>query len=684
MSLDNGQLNLFDNDKEDVSQLVLKLRKQIEYHNYRYYVLDDPEITDAEFDSLFKKLKLLEEEYPNLLSDDSPTVRVGGFASSSFEEVAHSIPMLSLDNVFSEADLLAFDYRAKKLLNLPHNEKIQYVVEPKIDGLGVSLIYIDGKLETGATRGDGKVGEDITLNLRTLKSVPESLLTNVDDKVTVRGEVYMSKADFKNLNDSRTEDGESTFANPRNAAAGSLRQLDPKITAQRNLAFFAYYLVEKGNIKVKTQKECLSSMESMGFQVNPEIKVIEGIEKVVEFCKEFESKRQTLAYEIDGVVVKVNDLHLQDELGFTSRSPRWATAYKFPAEQKKTKIKDIVIQVGRTGVLTPTAELEPVELSGVVVSRATLHNEDYVCDKDVRIGDSVIIQRAGDVIPEVVRVVVEDRTGDEVVFVMPKTCPECGSLVVREESQAAIRCTGTRCPAKLREGISHFVSRDAMNIQGLGPAIVKQLILSGHLKDVSDIYKLKAEDVAALDGMGEKSAANLIAAIEDSKNNDLYRLIYGLGIRHVGENTARLIQDAGFDDMHKLIDTKEEQLLSIPGIGDKTAASIVQFFSNAGNRKLIDQLSSLGVLMRLKEGSKIFENTEIKGKTFVFTGTLVKYTRSAAEDLVRSFGGKPSSGITKKTDYVVAGENAGSKLRKAIELNVKILSEEEFDEMISC
>lgn len=683
MSFDKGQLNMFEGDEEDLSDKVARLRRQIEYHNYRYYVLDDPEVTDAEYDGMFRDLKQIEEDHPELASSDSPTVKVGGFASSSFEEVTHTVPMLSLDNVFSDGDLTAFDSRVRKLLNWPENEKIEYVVEPKIDGLGVSLIYNGGKLDVGATRGDGRVGEDITLNLMTIKSIPSKLAADVDGEVTVRGEVYMAKSDFRRLNAGRAEAGESLFANPRNAAAGSLRQMDPKVTSDRKLAFFAYYLAEKGSLNVATQRECLDVMEKMGFQVNPEIKVVKGIESVVEFCREFEAKRNSLPYEIDGVVVKVNDLQLQEELGFTARSPRWATAYKFPAEQKVTKIKDIVVQVGRTGVLTPTAELEPVELSGAMVSRATLHNEDYVKGKDIRIGDNVVIQRAGDVIPEVVRVVIEDRTGEESEFVMPKVCPECGSEVVREESQAATRCTGDHCPAKLREGIAHFVSRDAMDIQGLGPAIVNQLILTGHLDDVADIYELKAEDVAALEGMGEKSAANLIEAIERSKDNDLYRLIYGLGIRHVGENTAVLIQNSGIEDMHELMDVDEERLLSIPGIGDKIAASVVNFFKRPENRELVERLKRSGVSMKRQDGRSVPENSAVKSRSFVFTGTLKRHTRNDAEELVRRLGGKPSSGITKKTDYVVAGENAGSKLEKARDLGIKVISEEEFEAMIN-
>ena len=661
---------------------VRELRELIRYHNHRYYVLDDPEITDAEYDALMRELAALEEAHPELADPDSPSRRVGGEVAASFEPVMHEIPMLSLDNVFSEELLRAFDARVRRATGLP---SVEYVAEPKIDGLAISLTYRDGRLSVGATRGDGERGENVTANLRTIRSIPLILPDGAPESLTVRGEVYMRKPDFVGLNEEREERGEPVFANPRNAAAGSLRQQDPHVTASRKLDAFFYYLPISEQLGANTHWEALERMRNLGFRVNDKITLCRDIEQVIAFIHDIAGMRESLPYEIDGAVVKVNRFDLQRDLGFTSRSPRWATAYKYPAQQAETTVRDIVVQVGRTGVLTPTAEFEPVDVGGVTVSRASLHNQDYVRAKDIRVGDRVIIQRAGDVIPEVVRVLTERRNGLEREFAMPAICPECGSGVVREAGEAATRCVNLSCPARIREGLIHFASRDAMDIDGMGPSTVERLLAAGLVRNVADIYTLTREQLKGIERMGEKSAANLAAAIDNSKANPLYRVIFALGIRHVGENVAKLL--AGhFRSMDALACATHVDLLSVPTVGEAIADSVVTFFESEENRAAIGRLAEAGVRMadEAPTGSETpgVNRSEFQGKSFVFTGALKRFTRQRAEEIAEMLGGRAASSVSRKTDYVVAGEDAGSKLARARELGVPVLSEQEFVDML--
>lgn len=666
----------------DVAGRVRELRELIRYHNRRYYVLDDPEITDAEYDVLMRELIALEEAHPELADPNSPSRRVGGEVGTSFEQVVHEIPMLSLDNVFSEELLRAFDARVRRATGLP---SVEYVAEPKIDGLAISLTYQDRRLSVGATRGDGERGENVTANLRTIRSIPLVLPDAAPESLTVRGEVYMRKPDFARLNEEREERGEPMFANPRNAAAGSLRQQDPRVTASRKLDAFFYYLPIGEQLGARTHREALERMRSLGFRVNDRITSCRDIEQVVEFIREIAGMRQSLPYEIDGAVVKVNRFDLQRDLGFTARSPRWAAAYKYPAQQAQTTVRDIVVQVGRTGVLTPTAEFEPVDVGGVTVSRASLHNQDYVQAKDIRIGDSVIIQRAGDVIPEVVRVLTERRTGAEREFVMPTACPDCRSEVVREAGEAATRCVNLSCPARIREGLIHFASRDAMDIDGMGPSTVERLLAAGLVRDVADIYSLTREQLERLERMGEKSAANLAAAIETSKANPLYRVIFALGIRHVGENVAKLLA-AHFRSMDALAHAAHADLLEVPTIGAAIADSVVAFFESEQNRTTIRRLAEAGVRIAdeapVESDAPGVDRSEFQGKSFVFTGALKRFTRQRAEEIAELLGGRAASSVSRKTEYVVAGEDAGSKLARARELGVRVLSEQEFVDML--
>lgn len=666
----------------DVAGRVRELRELIRYHNRRYYVLDDPEITDAEYDVLMRELIALEEAHPELADPNSPSRRVGGEVGTSFEQVVHEIPMLSLDNVFSEELLRAFDARVRRATGLP---SVEYVAEPKIDGLAISLTYQDRRLSVGATRGDGERGENVTANLRTIRSIPLVLPDTAPESLTVRGEVYMRKPDFARLNEEREERGEPMFANPRNAAAGSLRQQDPRVTASRKLDAFFYYLPIGEQLGARTHREALERMRSLGFRVNDRITSCRDIEQVVEFIREIAGMRQSLPYEIDGAVVKVNRFDLQRDLGFTARSPRWAAAYKYPAQQAQTTVRDIVVQVGRTGVLTPTAEFEPVDVGGVTVSRASLHNQDYVQAKDIRIGDSVIIQRAGDVIPEVVRVLTERRTGAEREFVMPTACPDCRSEVVREAGEAATRCVNLSCPARIREGLIHFASRDAMDIDGMGPSTVERLLAAGLVRDVADIYSLTREQLERLERMGEKSAANLAAAIETSKANPLYRVIFALGIRHVGENVAKLLA-AHFRSMDALAHAAHADLLEVPTIGAAIADSVVAFFESEQNRTTIRRLAEAGVRIAdeapVESDAPGVDRSEFQGKSFVFTGALKRFTRQRAEEIAELLGGRAASSVSRKTEYVVAGEDAGSKLARARELGVRVLSEQEFVDML--
>ncbi|TYO96260.1 NAD-dependent DNA ligase LigA [Desulfallas thermosapovorans] len=660
---------------EQIRQTIDKLRREIEQHNYRYYVLDAPTITDAQYDRLMAELQRLEKEYPHLVTPDSPTQRVGGKPREGFATVQHPVAMLSLANAFGETELVDFDRRVRGVLG---DEPYDYVVELKIDGLAVSLTYQDSLLVRGATRGDGTTGEDITANLKTIRSIPLRLHKPVH-LLEVRGEVYMPKDSFVELNSRRQERGEALFANPRNAAAGSLRQLDPAITAGRNLNIFVYGIgiVDiSGDQPPGSHSEALKWLESLGLRVNPHHQLCRDINEVISYCRIWQDRKADLPYQIDGLVIKVNTLSQQSALGATMKSPRWAIAFKFPPEQAKTTVRDIIVSVGRTGVITPTALLDPVPVAGSTVSRATLHNEDIIREKDIRIGDRVIIQKAGDVIPEVVEVLKEHRTGGEKPFMMPTACPACGAEVVRPAGEAAHRCTGATCPAQLLEGLIHFASRGAMDIAGLGPAVVTQLVEAGLVKDFSDLYGLTVEQLLKLERFGDKSADNLVRAIAASKENPLHRLIFALGIRHVGERAARVL--AGhFGDLRKLMDASYEELISIVEIGPKIAESVVNFMREPRNRALIERLMDQGVNV-VAENPAAGVGEPLKGKTFVLTGTLANLKRDDAKALIEKAGGKVSSSVSKKTDYVVAGENPGSKYEKAIKLGVPVLGEQDF------
>ncbi|MDN5331734.1 MAG: ligase [Tepidanaerobacteraceae bacterium] len=665
--------------KSEAEKRIKELRELINYHNKQYYVYDNPVISDAEYDKLMRELEELERKFPELVTPDSPTQRVGGEPLPYFTQVVHRVPMMSLSNAFDEGELRDFHRRVTEVVG----NDVEYVVELKIDGLAVSITYENGIYKTAATRGDGEVGEDVTQNVKTIKSVPLKLDFPPDKSpaiLEVRGEVYLPKEDFRKLNKEREEQGLPLFANPRNAAAGSLRQLDPKVTAKRPLAVFIYGLGYAEGIEFETHYEALQFFKRIGLRVNPHIVLFDKFDDVVDYCLSWNEKRHELPYEIDGMVIKVNSLEQQRLLGSTAKSPRWAIAYKFPAEQKTTVIKDIIVRVGRTGVLTPTAILEPVRIAGSTVSKATLHNEDYIREKDIKIGDTVIVHKAGDVIPEVVGVVKEKRTGKERDFEMPSRCPECGSEAVRLPGEAAYRCTNsTGCPAQIRRSIEHFASRDAMDIRGLGPAIVSLLISQGLIKDAADLYYLRREDLVPLERMGEKSAANLLSAIAESKKRPLDRVIYALGIPFVGSRTASLLADA-FGSMEELEKATYEDLIKVPEIGDKIAESILAFFRQEQTKALISRLKAAGVNMEAKkkeEGPKPLE-----GLTFVLTGALEKYTRHQAAELIEKLGGKVTGSVSKKTDYVIVGKDPGSKYEKAVKLGIKILNENEFEELL--
>jgi DNA ligase (NAD+) len=651
---------------------VQQLRSQLEEHNHNYYVLDNPTISDAEYDRLMSELKTLEEAFPELSSLDSPTHRVGGKPLKEFGSVKHTLPLLSLSNAFGPEDLRDFDRRVKEVVG-----NREYVVELKIDGLTVALTYLNGLLTTGATRGDGVSGEEITQNIKTIHSIPLKLKHPIP-RLEVRGEAYMPKQSFERLNLEREENGEPTFANPRNAAAGSLRQLDPKVTASRNLKLFAYSIIFEEGADIPSQEGTLHYLAEQGFLVNDQYRVCKDIEEVINICLEWGEKRNGLPYEIDGMVIKVNSFSDQEELGYTTKSPRWAIAYKFPAQQEETIIEDIFVRVGRTGVLTPTAVLKPVRVAGSTVSRATLHNTDIIRDKDIRIGDHVLIQKAGDVIPEVVEVLPNKRTGEERIFEMPSVCPECNSEVVRLESESAHRCTGIACPAQQREGIIHFVSRDAMNIDGLGPAVISQLLDSGLIHNASDLYYLQFDELIKLERMGNKSAENLLAAIDESKNRGLAPLIFALGIRHVGARAGKLLA-THFKSMNNLSKASQEELLTVAEIGPAMAQSLVTFFRQEQSREFISKLIEAGVNM--EEESKLQSETLV-GKVIVVTGTLETMGRKEIEELIEAHGGKTSGSVSKKTSFVVAGENAGSKLEKAKTLGIPVISEQELLELI--
>jgi len=663
---------------EAIRKRVEKLREEIEYHNYRYYILDQPEISDAQYDRLMTELEKLEERYPELRTPHSPTQRVGAPPLEEFEIVKHTIPMLSLANAFDETEAKEFDKRVKKFLGT--SSDIEYVTEPKLDGLAVELVYEKGQFIVGSTRGDGVNGENITQNLRTIKTIPLRLIRKeipIPERLEVRGEVIMQLKRFRELNRKREELDEPLFANPRNAAAGSVRQLDSKITAGRPLEIYCYGIGEVRGRTFKSQWEILQTFPKWGLRVNPEIQRYKNIDQVIAYYHDMNEKREKLAYEIDGIVIKVNSLDLQTRLGEIARSPRWALAFKFQPKQEITKIQDIIVQVGRTGALTPVAVMEPVKVGGVEVSRATLHNQDEIDKKDVRVGDTVVIQRAGDVIPEVVQVIESKRTGKEKKFKMPAKCPVCGAEVIKEE--AIHRCIGLDCPAQLKGRIKHFASKRAMDIEGLGVKLIDQLVDKGLIKDVADIYYLEKEQLIELERMADKSAQNIIDAIEASKTKPLSKFLYALGIRHVGETTAEDLarRFSRLDDFFQL---SEEDLREVEGIGPEVSASVYQFFRDRKNKESIERLKKAGV--KLIEPPKVTGKAKLAGKTFVFTGALKSFGRDEARIIVESMGGMTASSVSKKVDFVVVGEDPGSKFDKAKELGIKTLTEEEFKKMI--
>jgi DNA ligase (NAD+) len=665
---------------KSVAKEAEKLREQIRHHEHRYYVLDDPEISDAGFDRLVNRLKEIEAAHPQLITPDSPTQRVGGQLREGFQTFRHKRQMLSLDNAYSFEELAEFDRRARELSG---RARVDYAAEHKFDGLSISLLYEDGVLVRGLTRGDGATGEDVTPNVKTIRSIPLSVETGalmkqrIGGSFEVRGEVIMTRKAFEDLNRQQEEQGGKRFANPRNAAAGAVRMLDPSITASRRLDFYGYLLLVEGRVPVKLHSDALGLLAKMKFKTCADWELCRGIEAVVKFCERWDARREKLPYEIDGIVVKVNETALQEELGNTAKAPRWSIAYKYPARQETTVVQDILVQVGRTGALTPVAVLEPVLVGGVTVSRSTLHNMDEVERLGVHIGDTVLIERAGEVIPHVVKVLKEGK--ERRAFAMPKKCPVCGGGIHRAEGEVAYRCVNSACPAKLKESLLHFAGRHAMNIDGLGDKIVDQIVDKGLVKDFADLYKLDLETLANLERMAEKSAQNLLDEIAASKKNSLSRLIYALGIRFVGERTAQLLAEH-FGSLETLAAAGLEELTEVHEVGPKVAESIVEFFSEPANRRLIEKLRKLSVNMT--EERKAPKSTKLAGKTFVFTGELSKRSREEAEELVAGHGGKASSSVSKKTDYVVVGANPGSKYDKAQSLGVTILDEGQFEKLI--
>jgi DNA ligase (NAD+) len=662
---------------ESAAKRAAELRDIIKHHNYRYYVLDSPEISDAEYDSLMRELETLEKQYPSLLTPDSPTQKVGVLPEQlTFAPVKHNVAMLSLENILKEKELTEWLDRVYRGLD---TTDVSFVIEPKFDGLSVELVYEAGRLKVGSTRGDGETGENVTENLRTLKEIPKQI-SGAPEYLELRGEVYMRKRDFQALNENRQQEGEPTFANPRNAAAGSLRQLDPKITASRNLSIFIYDVGQVRGGKIESQTELLQLAKRLGFPTPELAALCRSKNEISKIYEEMHQKREDMPYEIDGLVIKVNSFAQRKILGFRTRSPRWAVAYKFPPRQKETKIISVVWQVGRTGALTPVANLHPVDIGGVTVKRATLHNLDEINRLGVRIGDSVIVERAGDVIPDVVEVLIEKRTGGEKKIAPPQVCPVCKSKVVQPEGEVVSRCTNIACPAQVKERLIHFASRRAMDIEGLGDKIVSLFFEKGFLKDPSDIYYLKErrEELIRLEKFGKKSVRNLLDRIEESRERPLSRVLTALGIRHVGEHVAAVLA-ANFRTIDQIAAAGEEKLQQVPEIGPKVAQSIAEFFSNPQNREVIDRLKKAGVKFVpeiVTEAAK--GEQKFAGKTFVFTGSLATLSRDDAEALVRRLGGTASSSVSKKTSYVVAGESPGSKYNKALELGVTILTEPEF------
>lgn len=656
----------------DIQKEIIALRRELEKHNRLYYVEDAPVISDFEYDMLMQKLKALEAEHPELITPDSPTQKVGGAALSKFEPVRHQVPLESLTDVFSYDELFAFGER----MDAAFGGHQKYSVEPKIDGLSMSLEYENGVFVRGATRGDGITGENVTENLRTVRSLPLHI-ENAPERLIVRGEVYMSKAVFEELNAQRELKGEPLLANPRNAAAGSMRQLDPKVAASRKLDIICFNMQYSSDNKYVSHTQTLDAMREMGFPVVP-YKCYENIRDCVERIQWLGENREELPYDMDGAVIKLDSLSQRIAMGSTAKAPRWAVAFKYPPEKKESRVLDIVVQVGRTGVLTPKAIVEPVRLAGTTVSAATLHNQDNIDRLDLRIGDTVLLQKAGEIIPEVLSVNLSKRPEGTVPYVMPAYCPECGSPVIRDEDGAALRCTSPECPAQRLRNIAHFASREAMDIEGLGISVCESLINSGMVKDASDLYYLDAQAVAALERMGDKSAANLMRSIENSKEAGLARLLCAFGIRQVGQKAAKVLA-SHFADLDSLMAAGEEELTAIPDIGGITAGFIINWFSNPQSKDLIEKLRRAGVSFLSKEEKK---DDRFSGMSFVLTGTLIRFTRDEASAIIESFGGKTSSSVSKKTSCVLAGDNAGSKLTKAESLGIKIISEEEFEEMI--
>jgi DNA ligase (NAD+) len=676
------QLSLLENSvpSPNVENRMKELCALLEYHNRRYYQLDAPEITDAEYDELFRELSALEEHYPELLTANSPTQRVGGVPVGRFRTVIHQLPMLSLENATNDEEIRAkLDARVKKELGLAESAPVSYMCEPKMDGLAVELLYERGVLTVASTRGDGITGEDVTQNIRTLRGLPLRLSgDDIPALLEVRGEVFLSLAAFQKINADKEENGEPPFANPRNAAAGSLRQLDSRVTARRPLSFFCYAPGRVQGAEFSSQQDFLNRVAAWGVPVNPLARLVESVDGAVAYYHEMQQQRESLPYEIDGTVVKVDSFLLQRELGEKSRSPLWAIACKFPPRQAETQLEDILLSVGRTGVITPVAQLRPVVISGVTVSRATLHNWDELAAKDIRIGDAVVVERAGDVIPAVVRVIAERRSGSERSVLPPQVCPECGSPVVRIEGEVALRCMGISCPSQLREAIKHFASRGAMDIEGLGDKVVEQLLSLGLVHTVADLYRLTKDDFMRFERMGDKLASNLLDALEASKACELGRFVFALGIRHVGERTAKALAQA-FGSLDHLEKATVEELVSVRDIGATVAQSIFTFFNNHDNRTVISQLRELGVnpaAVAKTVGGRL------NGKNFVFTGSLTRFSRDGARKLVEDQGGNVVGSVSRKTDYVVAGDDAGSKLIKARELGIDIISEEEFLDLL--
>ena len=660
----------------EIISKVKKLREELRYHSYLYYVLDKPEISDFEFDKMYRELVDFESKYPELITPDSPTQRVGGKATGDFKKVEFKKPMLSLSNAFNGKELIEFDKGVKETLN---TDNIEYITELKIDGLSMNLIYEEGKLIRGLTRGDGKVGEDVTANVKTIKSIP-LYIENAPPYIEIRGEVFMPRSSFVSLNEKRDAAGIMPFANCRNAASGSIRQLDPNVTASRNLDFFAYSVGETEGIEIKNQESLLNLLKKFHFKVNPNYKKINSIEKVIEIINEWQEKRHHLGYDTDGMVVKVNDFAQQNILGATSKDPKWAIAYKYPPEEEETVVENIIVTMGRTGVLTPSADLKPVQIAGTVVKRATLHNMNFIEEKDIRIGDIVKIYKSGEIIPEISVVLKNKRTGKEKKFIMPSECPLCKHKIYRTEGEVAYRCINPDCGGVIRENLIHFASRNAMNIEGLGPAVIDGLMAYNLIENIADFYELRKDDIIQIERMGEKSAKNLLISIENSKNRGLSKFLFALGIRHLGENGSELISEK-FKDIDVLMNASVDSIKSVSGIGNITAEHIYKYFKNEKNKKIIERLKDHGILMKLNERKS--EGNAFKGHNVVLTGKLSNIGRREAGEIIKALGGNLQSTVTKTTTLVIVGENAGSKLEKAREKGIKMINENDFLKIIN-